>query len=130
MVNTATRHSTYKTSVPNNIAIVDPFSKLVAFLRMDNAFLGSVDISIKKAEASVLFNGIPNYALYTRAQPGGDLYGIEETNDVIVLFGGGQPIYDSHGYFIGAIGVSGGTVQQDINSATAGANAVGFTISA
>ena len=62
---------------------------------MDNAFLGSVDISQKKAEASVFFNGIPNYALYTRAQPGGDLYGIEETNDVIVLFGGGQPIFDN-----------------------------------
>ena len=92
------------TSVPNNIAIVDPFGKLVAFLRMDNAFLGSIDISIKKAETSVLFNAIPNYALYKRAQPGGDLYGIEETNDVIVLFGGGQPIFDNKGYFIGAIG--------------------------
>lgn len=97
---------------------------------MDNAFVGSIDISLKKALASVYFNGIPNYALYERAQPGGDLYGIEETNDVIVLFGGGQPIFDNHGYFIGAIGVSGGTVQQDINSSTAGAEAVGFTISA
>lgn len=59
-------------SVPNNIAILDPGSRLVAFLRMDNAYLGSVDISIKKAETVAYFNGLfPSYALLNRSEPGG-----------------------------------------------------------
>ena len=96
---------------------------------MDNAYLGSVDISIKKAKTVSLFNGLfPSYGLYDRAIPSGDLYGIEETNDGIVVFGGGQPIYDSDGYWIGSVGVSGGTVQQDIDTSVAGAEAVGTTI--
>lgn len=79
-------------SVPNNIAIVDPSAQLVAFLRMDNAFLASVDISIKKAKTVALFNGLfPSYGFYNRSQPGAgnDLFGIEETNDGLVVFGGG-----------------------------------------
>jgi uncharacterized protein GlcG (DUF336 family) len=115
--------------VPNNIAILDPSSNLVAFLRMDNAYLGSVDISIKKAKTVTSFNGLfPSYGLLNRSQPGGDVFAIEETNGGLVVFGGGQPIYDSNGYWIGAIGVSGGSVQQDIDTSTAGAEAVGTTI--
>ena len=117
------------TSVPNNIAVLDPSAQLVGFLRMDNAYLGSVDISIKKAKTVSLFNGLfPSYGLYDRARPRGDLYGIEETNDGIVVFGGGQPIFDPDGYWIGSVGVSGGTVDQDIDSAVAGAEAIGTTI--
>lgn len=94
---------------------------------MDNAFLGSIDISQKKAKTVVLYNGIPNNALITRSQPGGDLYGIQETNGGTVVFGGGQPIFDPEGYFIGAVGVSGGTVEEDIDVATAAANSIGST---
>jgi uncharacterized protein GlcG (DUF336 family) len=79
---------------------------------MDNAYLGSVDISMKKAKTVTYFNGLfPSYGLLTRSQPGVDLWAIQETNDGLVVFGGGQPIYDKDGYFIGAVGVSGGTVR-------------------
>lgn len=118
-------------SVPNNIAIVDPSAQLVAFLRMDNAFLASVDISIKKAKTVALFNGLfPSYGFYNRSQPGAgnDLFGIEETNDGLVVFGGGQPIIDADGYFIGAVGVSGGTVAQDVNVSVTAAEAIGTTV--
>lgn len=109
--------------VPQNIAIVDPSGLLVGFLRMDNAYPGSIDISIKKARTSVLFNGIPSNGLYNRSLPSGDLYGIEETNNGLVVFGGGVPIVVG-GHLIGAIGVSGGTVAQDVSVATAGADAL------
>ena len=120
---------TCRPSVPNNIAVYDPSSQLVAFLRMDNAYLGSVDISMKKAKTVTYFNGLfPSYGLLNRSEPGGDLWAIQETNGGLVVFGGGQPIIDDEGYFIGAIGVSGGTVQQDIDTAVYGAQAVGSTI--
>jgi len=83
---------------------MDPSTRLVAFLRMDNAYVGSIDISMKKAEAVTLFNGLfPNYALLTQSEPGGDLYAIQETNGGLVVFGGGQPIIDHEGYFIGKL---------------------------
>ncbi|KEF62059.1 uncharacterized protein A1O9_00031 [Exophiala aquamarina CBS 119918] len=113
--------------VQQNIAILDPSAFLIGFIHMDNAFLGSIDISQKKAKTVVLYNGIPNNALITRSQPGGDLYGIQETNGGTVVFGGGQPIFDPEGYFIGAVGVSGGTVEEDIDVATAAANSIGST---
>lgn len=116
-------------SVPNDIAVLDPSSQLVAFLRMDNAYLGSVDISTKKARTVTYFNGLfPSYGLLNRSQPGGDLYGIEQTNGGLVVFGGGQPIYDYEGYFIGAVGVSGGTVQQDTDTSVKAAQSIGTTL--
>ncbi|THY80000.1 DUF336-domain-containing protein [Aureobasidium pullulans] len=105
--------------VPQNIAVVDPSGLLVAFLRMDNAYPGSIDISIKKARTSVLFNGIPSGALLNQTYSGGGLYGIEETNGGIVVFGGGLPLVKD-GFLVGAIGVSGGTVAQDVEVAQAG----------
>ena len=115
--------------MPNNIALLDPSSNLVAFLRMDNAYLGSIDISIKKAKTVTSFNGqFPSYGLLQSSQPGGDLYGIEETNGGLVVFGGGQPIYDREGYWIGAVGVSGGTVDQDVATAVNAAQSIGSTL--
>lgn len=64
-----------QTIVPQNIAIVDPSGLLVAFLRMDNAYPGSIDISTKKARTSVLFNGVTSGGLYNESQPGQSLYG-------------------------------------------------------
>lgn len=75
--------------VPQNIAVVDPSGLLVAFLRMDNAFLGSIDISQKKARTAVLFNGLSSGALYNGSQPGAPLYAIEQTNGGLIVFGGG-----------------------------------------
>lgn len=56
---------------------------------MDNAFIGSIDLSMKKARTAILFNGIPSGGLYAGAQPGAEIYGIEETNGGLVVFGGG-----------------------------------------
>ncbi|KAF1343622.1 hypothetical protein BDV97DRAFT_364734 [Delphinella strobiligena] len=75
-------------SIPQSIAVVDPSGLLVAFLRMDNAYPGSIDISMKKARTSVLFNGLTSASLYNSSQPGGSLFGIEETNGELVVFGG------------------------------------------
>lgn len=87
---------------------------------------GSIDISMKKARTVVLFNGQPSGAFYSTAQPGsqGTLYGIEETNGGLVVFGGGLPLM-VNGVLIGAIGVSGGSVEQDVMAASAGARAIG-----
>jgi|TARA_R110002003_G_scaffold9_38_gene723 uncharacterized protein GlcG (DUF336 family) len=106
-------------NIPQNIAVVNPSGLLVAFLAMDNAYLGSIDISQKKARTAVLFNGIPSAGLYAGAQPGQSVYGIEETNGGLVVFGGGFPIYVD-GKLIGGVGVSGGSVEQDVLVATAG----------
>ncbi|KAJ4293092.1 hypothetical protein N0V90_008374 [Kalmusia sp. IMI 367209] len=76
-------------SIPQNIAVVDPSGLLVAFIRQDNAYPGSIDISIKKARTAVLFNGMASAGLYESAQPGQSLYGIEQTNGGLVVFGGG-----------------------------------------
>lgn len=111
--------------VPQNIAVVDPSGTLVAFLRMDSAYPGSIDISQKKARTVALFNGAMTTAQwYNGSQPGGPVYGIEQTNGGLVVFGGGLPIIVD-GVFIGAVGVSGGSVDQDVEVATAGVEAVG-----
>jgi len=111
-------------SVAENIAIVDPSGSLVAFLKMDNAFPASFDIATKKAKTVAGFNGaFTSAALYNSSQPGGPFYGIEETNGGLVVFGGGLPIFVD-GFFIGAIGVSGGSSDQDVTVATAGVNAI------
>ncbi|KAF3008714.1 hypothetical protein E8E13_009657 [Curvularia kusanoi] len=110
--------------VPQNIAVVDPSGILVAFLRMDNAFIGSIDISQKKARTAVLFNGLSSADLYGPSQPGAPLYAIEETNGGLVVFGGGLPIY-CQGHLIGGVGVSGGTVPQDVEVATAALGGIG-----
>lgn len=75
--------------VPQNIAVVDPSGHLVAFLRMDNAYIGSIDISQKKAKTAILFNGLSSAGLYNASQPGAPLYAIEQTNGGLVVFGGG-----------------------------------------
>ncbi|KAF2738433.1 DUF336-domain-containing protein [Polyplosphaeria fusca] len=114
--------------IPQNIAVVDPSGLLVAFLRQDNAFPGSMDISMKKARTAVLFNGLSSGGLYEQAQPGQPLYGIEETNGGLVVFGGGFPIY-LDGFLIGGVGVSGGSVSQDEQVATAGVLSLGAATS-
>ncbi|KAF2851045.1 DUF336-domain-containing protein [Plenodomus tracheiphilus IPT5] len=114
--------------IPQNIAVVDPSGLLVAFLRMDNALIGSIDVSTKKARTAVLFNGIPSGGFYSSVQPGAPLYGIESTNGGLIVFGGGFPIY-LDGKLIGGVGVSGGSVDQDVRVSTAGVLAIGATTS-
>lgn len=108
--------------VPMNIAIVDAGGNLKAFLRMDGAFLGSIDVATKKAKTARLFN-MPTATLAKEAQPNKSLYGIEVTNDGLCIFGGGELIIKDN-VIIGAIGVSGGSVDEDMNVAKAGAKAI------
>ncbi len=95
-----------------NIAVVDTGGHLKAFARMDGAWLGSVDISIKKARTAKLFD-FDTGEIGKLSQPGGSLYGIEHTNGGLVTFPGGVPIHAKSGEVIGAAGVSGSTVEND-----------------
>jgi uncharacterized protein GlcG (DUF336 family) len=104
--------------VDMNIAIVDAGGHLLHFSRMDNAWLGSIDVAMKKARTAAVFT-MSTAALGEATQPGGPLFNIELTNGGLVSFGGGLPINDEQGRTIGAVGVSGGTVPQDVNVAEA-----------
>ena len=106
-----------------DIAIVDAGGNLKAFLRMDGAWLGSIDIAIKKAKTSRYFD-MPTGKIGELSQPGGPLYQIEASNDGLITFPGGVPIKTADGTIIGAIGVSGSTVEHDHAVAVAGAAAV------
>ena len=103
-----------------DIAIVDAGNNLKAFLRMDGAWLGSIDISIKKAKTARFFD-MPTGEIGKLSQPGGPLYGIEHSNEGLITFPGGVPITTPDGTIIGAIGVSGSTVENDHAVANAGA---------
>lgn len=108
--------------VPMNIAVVDAGGNLKAFVREDGAFLGSIDISQKKARTARAFN-MSSAQLGAAAQPGQELYGIEVTNGGLAIFGGGELLIRG-GVIVGAIGVSGGSVAEDTAVARAGAAAV------
>jgi uncharacterized protein GlcG (DUF336 family) len=106
-----------------NIAVVDAGANLKAFIRMDESFLGSIDVAIKKAKTARYFN-IDTGKLGELTHPGGIIYNIELTNNGLVSFPGGLPIENKVGKIIGAIGVSGGTIDQDREIATAGAKSL------
>ena len=101
-------------NIPVNIAVADPAGQLLGFLRCDNAFPGSIDIALRKAKTVSLFNGAwCTGDLYDLTQPGGVLYGIQDTNGGLVVFGGGVPVM-LDGKFVGSVGVSGGTTGEDV----------------
>lgn len=106
-----------------NIAIVDAGANLVAFARMDGAWLGSLDISIKKAKTARFFD-MNTGIVGELSQPGGSLYNIEHSNGGLITFPGGIPIKNASGDIIGAIGVSGSSVENDHAVAEAGAAAL------
>src|SRR4030088_2516966 len=107
---------------PMNIAVCDEGGNLVSHVRMDGAWLGSIDISIKKAFTSRAFD-IETIDLAKHSQSGGQFFGIHASNDgKIMIFAGGIPL-KREGKVVGAIGVSGGSSDQDHAVATAGAAA-------
>jgi len=107
---------------PMNIAVADAGGNLVAHVRMDGAWLGSIDISIKKAFTSRAFD-ISTKDLAGYCQPGKDFYGLNTSNDgKIMIFAGGVPL-KRDGKVVGAVGVSGGSGEQDHSVAEAGAAA-------
>lgn len=108
---------------PMNIAIVDAGANLAAFIRMDRAWLGSIDIAINKAFTAKAFN-ISTLELGGNSQPGGQFYGIHASNHGrVMIFAGGIPI-KVHGQVVGAVGVSGGSGEQDQAVAEAAVAAV------
>jgi uncharacterized protein GlcG (DUF336 family) len=106
-----------------NIAVVDAGTNLVAFAHMDNAWLGSIDISQKKARTARYFN-MPTGEIGKLSQPGGPLYNIEHSNGGLISFPGGVLIKNAAGDIIGAVGVSGDSVENDHTVAQAGADAI------
>ncbi|RNI31417.1 GlcG/HbpS family heme-binding protein [Rufibacter latericius] len=106
-----------------NIAVVDAGANLMAFSRMEGAWLGSIDIAIRKARTARFFD-MSTGDLGQASQPGGPLYNIEHSNGGLITFPGGIPIQGSNGEIIGAIGVSGSTVENDHRVAEAGLKAI------
>jgi uncharacterized protein GlcG (DUF336 family) len=106
-----------------DIAIVDVGANLKAFLRMDDAWLGSIDISIKKARTARFFD-MNTGEIGKLSQPGKPLFNIEHSNNGLISFPGGVVLKNSQGQIVGAIGVSGSTVENDHAVAEAGANAL------
>jgi uncharacterized protein GlcG (DUF336 family) len=108
---------------PMNIAVADAGGNLVAHVRMDGAWIGSIDISIKKAWTARAFD-LATKDLAANSQSGDQFFGIHASNDGrVMIFAGGVPLRES-GKVVGAIGVSGGSGEQD--QAVAEAGAVGF----
>ena len=107
---------------PMNIAVVDAGGNLVSHVRMDGAWMGSIDISINKAWTSRAFD-IATKDLSAVSQPGEDFYGIHVSNKGrVMIFAGGIPLRRD-GKVVGAVGVSGGSGEQDQTVAEAGAKA-------
>lgn len=106
-----------------DICVVDAGANLVAFARMDGAWIGSIDISQKKAKTAAWFT-MDTAALVDAVQPGAPLYNIEHSNGGLITFPGGVLIKNSNGEIIGAIGVSGSSVENDHTVAVAGAESL------
>lgn len=110
--------------VKSCIAVLDSGANIKSFSRMDDAWVGSIDVAIKKAKTACFF-AMPSGEIGKLSQPGQPLYGIEHSNDGLITFPGGLPIVDEAGMLVGAIGVSGDTVENDHLVALAGAEACG-----
>jgi uncharacterized protein GlcG (DUF336 family) len=111
-----------KIGQPMNIAVVDAGGNLVSHVRMDDAWIGSIDIAINKAFTARAFD-ISTAQLAENSQPGQQFFGIHASNaGRVMIFAGGVPLRRG-GSVVGAIGVSGGTGSQDDTVASAGASA-------
>jgi uncharacterized protein GlcG (DUF336 family) len=109
--------------IPYNIAVADSGGGLISHIRMDGAWLGSVDIAINKAWTARAFDSATDDLAHL-AQPGQQGFGLNTTNDCkVVIFGGGIPL-KLDGVVVGAVGASGGSVEQDV--AVARAAVAGF----
>jgi uncharacterized protein GlcG (DUF336 family) len=104
--------------LPAVIAVLDAGAHLKAFRRMDGAVLASIDIAIRKASTAVMFQA-NSEAVWEYCKPGAPAHGLELTNGGLATFGGGIPLKRPDGAIIGALGVSGGTVPQDVEVAQA-----------
>jgi uncharacterized protein GlcG (DUF336 family) len=97
---------------PVSISVVDEAAHLVAFSRMDGTFLGAIDVAHRKARTAALFN-TDSAVLGEFLRPGAPAYSLENSNDGLIGFGGGVVLRDAEGRIIGAVGVSGASVDED-----------------
>lgn len=109
--------------VPVNIAVLDAGAHLKAFSRMDGAVLGSIDVAMKKAATAALFQTTSD-AVWEYCKPGEPAHALEHTNGGLAPFAGGLPLKSADGEMLGAIGVSGAAVPQDLEIAEAGVAAL------
>ena len=112
----AAKKKAEESTVLVNIAVVDAGANLKAFIRMDESFLGSIDVAIKKAKTARYFN-IDTGELGELTQPGGIIYNIEHSNGGLITFPGGIPIKNKEGQIIG-------TIEEDRAIATAGVESI------
>lgn len=106
-----------------NICVVDAGANQVAFVRMDGAWLGSADIALKKAKTARFFD-MNSGDIGKISQPGESLFNIEHSNGGLITFPGGVVLKNKDGEVIGAVGVSGSSVENDHTVASAGASAL------
>lgn len=119
----ASRAKSKELGTKMDIAVLDSGMNLTAFAREDGAWLGSIDIAMKKAKTARSFN-MDSGEIGKLSQPGGALYNIEHSNNGLISFPGGVLIKNSAGDIIGAVGVSGDSVENDHAVASAGAAAI------
>ncbi|MCW5625523.1 MAG: heme-binding protein [Burkholderiales bacterium] len=105
-------------NVPVNIAVLDGAAHLKAFVRMDGAVLGSIDVAMKKATTAALFQ-TTSESVWEYCKPGAPAPALEISNGGLAPFAGGLPLKGARGELLGAIGVSGGAVSQDLEIAQA-----------
>ena len=115
-----------ETGVPVIIAVVDPATNLKAFARMDGAVLGSIDVAIKKAKTAALFE-CNSEDVWEYCKPGAPAHGLELSNGGLAPFAGGIAIKAPNGKLMGAVGVSGGSVNQDQAIANAAVAAISLS---
>ncbi len=108
-----------------SICIVDAAAHLVLFVRMDGAILGAIDVATRKARTAALFQK-DSAVLGEVMQPGASCYSLEHSNGGLISFGGGVVLRDKSGDVIGAVGISGASVEEDEIIARAAANAASY----
>ena len=118
----AAKRKSEELKIKEDIAVVDASGNLKAFVRMDGAWLGSIDIAIRKARTARYFD-METAEIGKMSQPGQPLYGVELSNGGLISFGGGIPVKDADGTVIGAVGVSGSSVENDVEVAQAAVGA-------
>jgi uncharacterized protein GlcG (DUF336 family) len=118
----AAKSKSVQLKILEDIAVVDASGTLKAFVRMDGAWLGSIDIAIRKARTARYFD-MESAEIGKMSQPGQPLYGVEQSNGGLITFGGGIPLKDVDGKVIGAVGVSGSSVENDVEVARAAVQA-------
>jgi len=107
------------------LVVCDAAGNLKAFARMDQAWLGAIDVALRKAKTSVLFEA-ETQLIWEVSRPDAQAHGLESSNGGLITFAGGIPLRTAAGELLGAIGVSGGQVAQDYAIAQAAMKALGL----